>query len=398
MNPADTQERMFDEDGGIDDDIRRPILDRTAPAPPASWSSSLRDGLRRALLWNGDEAGLRSQLGSRLATLQQQVNSAGPAAAAGGSDGDRDGLGGGEDGRANGEGGPVADDLRSLPDGANRGDVNAAARWLEDTMPFAMLLLLVFLYRHLVSILVFCWLTSMLHTANERMRRQAMLRDNRSHRALLSVIGLLVAEIAAIFLMQNERLLKQLTLCKVSSLHAAPARRPRGTCLDPLTSSAGPHTHIHTHIHTHTHTHDPTHFASLPLPVASFSLPPGRRLHQGASAALAAAMGRVARRPGRALSRPAAQGGRGQRGAQLRRPPAAPRVLGHRGRRRLLPHAATYGASACLPLHSAASPLPLRSAAQGATPSHAVSLPVQPTPSTTASVLLALTLTPPLSA
>jgi len=194
--------------------------------------------LRRALLWNGDEAGLRSQLGSRLATLQQQVNSAGPAAAAGGSDGDRDGLGGGEDGRANGEGGPVADDLRSLPDGANRGDVNAAARWLEDTMPFAMLLLLVFLYRHLVSILVFCWLTSMLHTANERMRRQAMLRDNRSHRALLSVIGLLVAEIAAIFLMQNERLLKQLTLCKVSSLHAAPARRPHGTCLDPLTSSA----------------------------------------------------------------------------------------------------------------------------------------------------------------
>ena len=39
-------------------------------------------------------------------------------------------------------------------------------------MPFAMLLLVVFLYRHLVSILTFFWLTSLLHNGNERMRRE----------------------------------------------------------------------------------------------------------------------------------------------------------------------------------------------------------------------------------
>lgn len=89
-------------------------------------------------------------------------------------------------------------------------------------MPFVMLLLLVFLYRHLISILAFFWLTSMLHTANERMRRQAMLRENRSRRALLSVIGLLVAEIGAIFLMQNERLLQQLTLSKIEDFDKEP--------------------------------------------------------------------------------------------------------------------------------------------------------------------------------
>ena len=55
-----------------------------------------------------------------------------------------------------------------VPPDMPRGDIQAAAHWMEDSMPFMMLLLVVFLYRHLLSIIIFFWLTSLLHNANER--------------------------------------------------------------------------------------------------------------------------------------------------------------------------------------------------------------------------------------
>ena len=55
-------------------------------------------------------------------------------------------------------------------------------RWVEDTMPFVTLLLMVFLYKHLLSLLTFFWLTSLLHDANERIRGQSLLKENRSRR------------------------------------------------------------------------------------------------------------------------------------------------------------------------------------------------------------------------
>ena len=51
-------------------------------------------------------------------------------------------------------------------------------RWVEDTMPFVTLLLMVFLYKHLLSLLTFFWLTSLLHDANERIRGQSLLKEN----------------------------------------------------------------------------------------------------------------------------------------------------------------------------------------------------------------------------
>ena len=90
----------------------------------------------------------------------------------------------------------------ALPDGVPRGDIQAAARWVEDAMPFAVLLLCVFLYRHLLSILIFFWLTSLLHNANERMRTQTLLKSNRSRRALFSLAALLIAQISCISLFQ----------------------------------------------------------------------------------------------------------------------------------------------------------------------------------------------------
>ena len=90
-------------------------------------------------------------------------------------------------------------------------------------MPFAMLLLVVFLYRHLITILTFFWLTSLLHNANERMRRQTLLKDHRSAKALVSLLGLLGATIGCISLVQgHQRLALQLQLRWVDNFSAEP--------------------------------------------------------------------------------------------------------------------------------------------------------------------------------
>ena len=46
----------------------------------------------------------------------------------------------------------------------------AGVRWLQDTVPFCGLLLVVFLQQHLLPILAFSWCTFVLHHANARVR------------------------------------------------------------------------------------------------------------------------------------------------------------------------------------------------------------------------------------
>ena len=75
-------------------------------------------------------------------------------------------------------------------------------------------------YRHLLSILTFFWLTSLLHNANERMRRQTLLKENRSRRALASLMALLVAQVCCISLLQGTMLPLQLELRRVSDFSA----------------------------------------------------------------------------------------------------------------------------------------------------------------------------------
>ena len=152
---------------------RRPLTEAARspfalPPSDSPWQRA-RERLRRNLGLDRNGANVLDQnlLSSIGAAIRAQV-SATPMAA------------GGNEGTA---GAPTAADadadadaaapLGALPESVPRGDILAAARWVEDAMPFAMLLLVVFLYRHLVSILTFFWLTSLLHNANERMRHAA---------------------------------------------------------------------------------------------------------------------------------------------------------------------------------------------------------------------------------
>ena len=195
-----------------DDEERRP-LNAVANAPMASRLQRARDGLRRLVRGEVDAAANDGRPPDGLLQLFAQMTSPPPGtgadlgAAAVNADADNNGA---------------PNNAAALPDGVPRGDIQAAARWVEDASPFVMLLLVVFLYRHLLSILIFFWLTSLLHHANERMRKQTLLKENRSRRALVSVAALLVAQVGCIALLQGEKLPLQLQLRQAVDLSAEP--------------------------------------------------------------------------------------------------------------------------------------------------------------------------------
>ena len=234
-------ENVFDADGGVED-VLQPLND-TAPATATNqrgWPS-WRDGMRRILSLSDNSPFpglLEQQISARLSGMQ----GGGAAADADGGTLPADGATGfdDEDRDRNSAAAAIQPAMPDVP----RGDITAAARWLEDAMPFLMLLLVVFLYRHLLTILIFFWLTSMLHNSNERMRTQTLLKENRSRRALLTVAAILFALVSAISLLQasftrrrRAPLLAYRTISLPRALRTAssPSRRalshlPRNSC------------------------------------------------------------------------------------------------------------------------------------------------------------------------
>ena len=144
----------------------------------------------------------------------------------------------GDAGAAAAANGPVAADpmqpLPPLPDGVTHGEISSFARWVEESAPFCLLLLAVFLYRHLISMLILLWLTTLHANANERMRKQTLLKE-KSRSALLHLAGLIFAEIACISLLQNpEMLASQLTMRRVIDFSPATAPPLSGLVWDIL--------------------------------------------------------------------------------------------------------------------------------------------------------------------
>lgn len=116
----------------------------------------------------------------------------------------------------------------SAPDEPPAGgrETSLVARWCEDLTPYLVLLLLVFLQRHFVSLLVFCWLTSLLNNANGRMRRQTLLKEKRSRAALAALLLLLSGQLTMIALLEGAPLFEQLRLAPRSDYAASPPQLP----------------------------------------------------------------------------------------------------------------------------------------------------------------------------
>ena len=202
----------------------------------------LSTALRRAALGQ-DEAGVRGQREAvseafrAFGALREHVERIGDGSGGGSAD---DHAGNGNAGSptegpsAGGRGAdaavPADNGGAALPE-MPHGDIQALARWVEDAMPFLMLLLAIFLYRHLLGILAFGWLTSVLHNANDRMRKQTLLKEARSRPALALLFFMLVGHISFITAIQgwdrqtqqpSQRLLHQLQLRRVLDFDAEP--------------------------------------------------------------------------------------------------------------------------------------------------------------------------------
>lgn len=79
----------------------------------------------------------------------------------------------------------VAEDAVAVPDDtdgpaerANMAFAAAGVRWLQDTLPFCTLLLVVFLQQHILALLAFGWCTFVLHHANNSVKL-AQVRSKR---------------------------------------------------------------------------------------------------------------------------------------------------------------------------------------------------------------------------
>ncbi|CAM6015079.1 unnamed protein product [Sphagnum balticum] len=77
--------------------------------------------------------------------------------------------------------------------GSQRYDFQQLARWIEQALPFTILLLMVFIRQHLQGFIVSVWITAVMFKANDLLRKQTALKNERRPIFLVALgIGLLV--------------------------------------------------------------------------------------------------------------------------------------------------------------------------------------------------------------
>ena len=85
---------------------------------------------------------------------------------------------------------------------SSRAEAQPWFRWLQDTVPFVLLLLAVFLERHFVVILAISWLSTVLHTTNVRIRQQ-LSNHGASIAMPLLLSFLIVSQILSLFMLSG---------------------------------------------------------------------------------------------------------------------------------------------------------------------------------------------------
>ncbi|KAH7432777.1 hypothetical protein KP509_07G039400 [Ceratopteris richardii] len=100
-----------------------------------------------------------------------------------------------------------ADTATSANRNTQRYDVQQFARWVEQVLPFCLLLLTVFIRQHLQGFLVTVWLTFMLIKSNHILRKQTALKGERKIPVLLCIAtGLLLQIVLVYWLYRKEDL------------------------------------------------------------------------------------------------------------------------------------------------------------------------------------------------
>lgn len=83
-------------------------------------------------------------------------------------------------------------------------DMPVVVSWLEQTLPFLVLLIVVFCSHHFIGIAMFIWLTSVLHRCNAILKQQAALWEGRSTRKVLDASTSLLLNLVVVYVVFHE--------------------------------------------------------------------------------------------------------------------------------------------------------------------------------------------------
>ncbi|XP_074311951.1 uncharacterized protein LOC141647596 [Silene latifolia] len=80
-----------------------------------------------------------------------------------------------------------------------RYDIQQAARWIEQVLPFSLLLLVVFIRQHLQGFFVTIWIAVFMFKSNDILRKQTALKDERKVPILVGISILFTLHIAGVY-------------------------------------------------------------------------------------------------------------------------------------------------------------------------------------------------------
>ncbi|WOG96131.1 hypothetical protein DCAR_0415462 [Daucus carota subsp. sativus] len=80
-----------------------------------------------------------------------------------------------------------------------RYDIHQAARWIEQALPFSMLLLLVFIRQHLQGFLLTIWVAAFMFKSNDILRKQTALKGERRYSTLFGISFVFILHVTIVY-------------------------------------------------------------------------------------------------------------------------------------------------------------------------------------------------------
>ncbi|GKV02953.1 hypothetical protein SLEP1_g15325 [Rubroshorea leprosula] len=100
-----------------------------------------------------------------------------------------------------------------------RYDIQQAARWIEQILPFSLLLLVVFIRQHLQGFFVTIWITAVMFKSNEILRKQTALKGERKISVLICIcLGFTIHVVAVYWWYRRDDLLYPLVMLPPKSI------------------------------------------------------------------------------------------------------------------------------------------------------------------------------------
>ncbi|BBG98158.1 RING/U-box superfamily protein [Prunus dulcis] len=80
-----------------------------------------------------------------------------------------------------------------------RYDIQQIARWIEQVLPFSLLLLVVFIRQHLQGFFVTIWVSAVMYRSNDVVRKQTALKGDRKIPVLLSIAAAFMLHVVGVY-------------------------------------------------------------------------------------------------------------------------------------------------------------------------------------------------------